>query len=248
MATPHAVMGVIRSVMPGFRNNYDKVAFVVHASFVISGFILTATGRPAFVHDALSSPTTKSLVGIEGWNEFDQEYAFVYKKPVKGSKTKVRKALVKCLVMNDKILVVVITEDGNEPAHLQIEVGNYTDESKEERDYDAQFKNLKKLVNDLKSEILFKLKHVSSATKSKSAKTNEEEPRDHVGMLDDPLGSTNDTTMFGVPLMLAQLAPSHLPPYLIQPQAGQGVAPLPYVPLVHPDYNTYWPPMYLDYY
>lgn len=61
------------------------------------------------------------LVGIEGWNEFDGEYAFVYKKPVKGSTSKVKKVLVKCLVMNGKLLVVAIAEDGEEPAHLQIE-------------------------------------------------------------------------------------------------------------------------------
>ncbi|CAL9222578.1 unnamed protein product, partial [Arabidopsis halleri] len=170
MATTHAVMGVIRSVMPAFRGNKDKVAFVVHASFVVSGFILTATGRPAFAHDALLSPTTQSLVGIEGWNEFDEEYAFVYKSPVK-------KFLVKCLVMNDKLLVDAIAEDGKEFAHLQIEVGNYTDESRDERDYDAQFKNFGKLVTDLRNVILYKLKPVSLASSEKN-----EEPRDYVGI------------------------------------------------------------------
>ncbi|XP_020888381.1 probable proteasome inhibitor [Arabidopsis lyrata subsp. lyrata] len=181
MATTHAVMGVIRSIMPAFRNNNDKVAFVVHASFVVSGFILTATGRPAFAFDALSSSTTESLVRIAGWNEFDEEYAFVYKSPVKGSKKNtVKKFLVKCLVMNDKLLVDAIAEDGKEFGHLQIQVGNYTDESREEKDYDAQFKNFGKLVTDLNSEILCKLNTVSTTTKSSSEKN--EEPRDYVGI------------------------------------------------------------------
>lgn len=54
-------------------------------------------------------------VGIEGWNEFE-EYAFVYAK--KGSK----KILVKCLAIDDKLLVDAIAEGGKEePAHLEIE-------------------------------------------------------------------------------------------------------------------------------
>ncbi|VYS48489.1 unnamed protein product [Arabidopsis thaliana] len=161
MATTHAVMGVIRSVMPAFRNKNDKIAFVVHASLAVSGFILTSTGRPAFAHDALSSSTTQCLVGIEGWNEFDEEYAFVYKCPVK-------RYLVKCLAMNDKLLVDAIAEDGKEFGHLQIEVGNYIDESGEEGDYDTQFKNFDKLVTELKSEILCKLTTVFTTTKSSS--------------------------------------------------------------------------------
>ncbi|CAD5314957.1 unnamed protein product [Arabidopsis thaliana] len=155
MATTHAVMGVIRSVMPAFRNKNDKIAFVVHASLAVSGFILTSTGRPAFAHDALSSSTT------QWWNEFDEEYAFVYKCPVK-------RYLVKCLAMNDKLLVDAIAEDGKEFGHLQIEVGNYIDESGEEGDYDTQFKNFDKLVTELKSEILCKLNTVSTTTKSSS--------------------------------------------------------------------------------
>lgn len=55
MATSETVMGMIRLVMPDFRNNHDKIVFSVHASFIISGFDLIATGRPAFALDALSS-------------------------------------------------------------------------------------------------------------------------------------------------------------------------------------------------
>lgn len=54
-------------------------------------------------------------VGIEGWNEFE-EYAFVYAR--KGSK----KILVKCLEIDDKLLVDAVAEGGKgEPAHLEIE-------------------------------------------------------------------------------------------------------------------------------
>ncbi|CAN6807466.1 unnamed protein product [Brassica oleracea] len=52
-------------------------------------------------------------VEIDGWNEFDKEYAFVYANPKIGSK----RILVKCLAMGDKHLVA-IDDGGAEPAHL----------------------------------------------------------------------------------------------------------------------------------
>ncbi|CAH8286702.1 unnamed protein product [Eruca vesicaria subsp. sativa] len=171
MANSDTVMLVIRSSRPQFRNNRDKVAFVVHASFISSGYKLVATGRPALAEDALSSSPSQGEVGIEGWNEFE-EYAFVYAK--KGSK----KILVKCLVIDDKVLVDAIAEGGREPAHLEIDVEKYVAESSEEGDYDAQFKNLEKLVTDLQNQILYKvdegLKPVPPTTTRSRSETNEE--------------------------------------------------------------------------
>ncbi|CAA7046214.1 unnamed protein product [Microthlaspi erraticum] len=172
MATSQAVMATIKSARPTFRNNHDKVAFSVHAFFLSSGFDLTATGRPAFADDALSSSSPTQEVGIDGWNEFDGEYAFVYTNPEKGSK----KVLVKCLAIADKLAVDAIADGETEPAHLEIVVGNYAEEPLE-GNYAAQYKNLGKLVTDLKNEILDKLyggvKPVSSRCQS-SSETNEE--------------------------------------------------------------------------
>lgn len=147
MATDKSVMAVIRASRPSFRNNYDKVAFAVHASFLASGFVLTATGPPAFSDSSLSSSSTgnhypllhsqfyctiilffwslngfwvcfavEDEVGIDGWNEVDGEYAFVYANPEKSFK----KVLVKCLVMNDKLLVDALADGSSEPVHLEI--------------------------------------------------------------------------------------------------------------------------------
>ncbi|KAG2329047.1 hypothetical protein Bca52824_000227 [Brassica carinata] len=174
MANSQTVMLVIRSARPSFRNYRDNVAFVVHASFVTSGFRLVAIGRPAFAEDALASSPTQGEVGIEGWNEFD-EYAFVYEK---GSK----KFLVKCLEIEDKLLVDAVAEGGSgtEPAHLEIEVEKYAAESGVEGDYDAQFKNLGDLVTDLQNQILYKLdeglKPVASTSKASSESNKESEP------------------------------------------------------------------------
>ncbi|EXB36691.1 hypothetical protein L484_016942 [Morus notabilis] len=170
MATEKSVMAVIRAARPSFRNKYDKVAFVVHASFLASGYVLTAAGRQAFSDSALSSSSTDE-VGIDGWNEVDGEYAFVYANPEKNFK----KVLVKCLVMNDKLLVDALADGGSEPLHYEINVGDCVEEDGD-GNYSTQFKNLDKLVKRLESEILSKLdgssKH-SSTTNLRSSETSE---------------------------------------------------------------------------
>ena len=56
-------------------------------------------------------------VSVDHWNELNDEYAFVYANPEKGSE----KVLVKCLVMNDKLLVHALTQGSSEPISLEIE-------------------------------------------------------------------------------------------------------------------------------
>ena len=138
-------MAVIRAARPSFRGQYDKVAFVVHATFLSSGYLLTAAGQRAFSDSAHSSSSTGKFpsiyakfsefrsssrnfvslkipfsvsdeVGMDGWNEVDGEYAFVYANPEKGNK----KVLVKCLVMNDVLLVDALADGCSEPLHLEI--------------------------------------------------------------------------------------------------------------------------------
>lgn len=157
MATSEkSVMVVIRASRPSFRNNHDKVAFAVHASFLAAGFVLTGTGPPAFAEDSLSSTSTEE-VGIDHWNELEDEYAFLYVNPEKGNK----KVLVKCLVMGDKLMVDVLSDGGNELFHLDIAVGEFVSENPGS-DYNSQYKNLGKLVGSLESEVLSKLNGLSA--------------------------------------------------------------------------------------
>lgn len=58
MADEKSVMAVIRAARPSFKNNADKVVFAVHASFLAAGYVLTATGPPAFSDTALYSSST----------------------------------------------------------------------------------------------------------------------------------------------------------------------------------------------
>lgn len=129
-------------------------------------------------------------VGSDGWNHFEDNYAFVYSKPEAGSK----KVLVKCLVMNDSLLVDALRDGDSDPLHLEIKydllsalflffprnymlidclcllglgfvcsVGEYVVESGD-ASYSSQFKNMGKLVSVVEKEILGKLDGSKSST------------------------------------------------------------------------------------
>ncbi|KAG5583807.1 hypothetical protein H5410_044241 [Solanum commersonii] len=190
MATEQSVMAVIRAARPTFRNPHDKVAFAVHAAFLASGFVLHATGPAASTDDALSSSSTVDEVGIDHWNEFEDCYAFVYSKPEKSSK----KVLVKCLVMNNKLLIDAFRDGDNEPLHLElrqllVNQGLHSVCSNESilvicsvedyivedggTNYNTQFKNLGKLVGELNKAIL--TKYTGSPTSNSSTQTSRSE-------------------------------------------------------------------------
>ncbi|KAF8006307.1 hypothetical protein BT93_K0564 [Corymbia citriodora subsp. variegata] len=145
-----AVIGVVRASRPLFQSRHDRLAFAVHASFLASGYSLAATGPAASAADALSSSSTEE-VGIDRWNEDDDEYAFVYVSPEDS-----KKVLVKCLAMDDRLVVDALKDGAAEPVHLEIDVDEFVGEDGA-AGYAAQFKSLDKLVKSLDTEILSKL-------------------------------------------------------------------------------------------
>ncbi|KAL0309924.1 UNVERIFIED_CONTAM: putative proteasome inhibitor [Sesamum radiatum] len=192
MATEQSIMAVIRAARPSFRSRFDKVAFAVHASFVAAGYVLHATGPPAFTDDALSSSSSDE-VGLENWNDLEDNYAFVYSNPEKGSK----KVLVKCLVMNDKLLVDALKEGDSSPLHLEVDVGQYVEDNGG-TNYGSQFKNLGKLVANVNKEILDKLDGSLAATSSSQPSSSETRddrtrPRLRVDDTEDPYVSPPPT-------------------------------------------------------
>ncbi|CAN1770137.1 Probable proteasome inhibitor [Linum perenne] len=174
MATEKSVIAVIRGARPSFKNDQDKVAFAVHASFLATGYMLTATGPAAMSDSALSSTSTDE-VGIDGWNELDGEYGFVYLNPeVEG-----KRVLVKCLAMNDKLVVSALPADKGsksaaEPVHLEISVNDYVVEDGGSN-YSQQFKKLDKLISSLNTEVLSKL---DGSHQSGSSSTSTSHPSD----------------------------------------------------------------------
>nr|GLL26897.1 probable proteasome inhibitor [Ipomoea trifida] len=101
----NTIMIMIRALRPTFRNPYDKVAFVVHASCLASGFVLLATGPSAFCDDPFSS-------------------AFA------------------------------VSEDYSAIRHLELNVQDYVENGG--ANYESQYKNFGKLVEEINKEILSK--------------------------------------------------------------------------------------------
>nr|GMD01455.1 probable proteasome inhibitor [Ipomoea batatas] len=134
---------------PTFRNPYDKVAFAVHASCLASGFVLLATGRSAFSGDPFSLPFAGE-VGIDHWNDFGDSYGFIYSTPEGPSK----KVIIKCLVLNGKLLIGALWEGASAHLHLELNVLDYVENGG--ANYDSQYKNFGKLVEEINKEILSK--------------------------------------------------------------------------------------------
>lgn len=159
-------MMMIRASRPSFRNPHDKLAFAVHASFVASGFVLLATGAPAFTDDPFSS-SHGDEVGIDHWNDFEDKYAFIYSHPDRNSK----KVLVKCLVMNDKLLVDALGEDDNEVHHIELDSQEFVENGG--ANYNSQYKNFGKLFEEITKKIVSKYKGSSGGNLSTQPSSSE---------------------------------------------------------------------------
>ncbi|KAL0545147.1 hypothetical protein IC582_020293 [Cucumis melo] len=209
MVNEQSVMAVIRATRASFRNDYDKVAFAVHATFLASGFVLTATGPSAFTEAAFSSPSTDE-VSIEGWNDLEDEYAYIYANLEKDSNWK--KVIVKCLVMNGKLLVDVLTDKNSEPLHLEIDVEEIVNPNGGSN-YTTQYRNLDKLVKRLDFEILSKLDGSSKALTSNPGRAESSERSS--GVVNEPSSGIPET----------HSPPSNMPLYGIPERPG---------PMIHP--------------
>ncbi|KAI3851826.1 hypothetical protein MKX03_034181 [Papaver bracteatum] len=186
MASGEGVMAVIRATRPNFRKAHDKVAFAVHAMFLNAGYLLTATGSQAFSDTILTSPPSDE-VGIEGWNQSEDSYGFVYSKIDKGVKYTV---LVKCLVMGDFLVIDSMSSKypDKEPLSLQINVNDYNG-GDERTNFASQFRDFDELVKKLNLEILSKLEDTPKPTgNSSSSPPSSTVPPVASGIVDDRAG------------------------------------------------------------
>ncbi|KAH7684058.1 proteasome inhibitor subunit 1 (PI31) protein [Dioscorea alata] len=172
MATESSVMAVIRASRPSFRNLHDKLAFAIHATFMAAGHSLIATGRPAFSDQP---PSDGPEVGMEGWNELEDSYGFVYSKSHQGKKMNL---LVKCLAVDDALMVdtVDLGEPQKEPLHLQINLKDYVSEdSNGMTNYGDAYKNFKGLVKIIDDGILAKAEPKVEASSSSGVRSGRSE-------------------------------------------------------------------------
>ncbi|XP_024528767.1 probable proteasome inhibitor [Selaginella moellendorffii] len=147
MALTDAVLAVIRASRPQFRSPHDRVAFALHAAFLASGYSLGATGSAA-----ASGASSEQEVGIDGWNELENAYAFKYFTDEKDLPKSVD---VKCTAIGDMLMVDAAVEGGNDLFHLEIKVTDFAKDS-DTGNYAQQYKDLDGIVKVVNSQVLSK--------------------------------------------------------------------------------------------
>ncbi|GBG64748.1 hypothetical protein CBR_g46706 [Chara braunii] len=154
----------MRASRPRFRNLQDRVAFVVHATMLVSGYRPVAMGRAAereVQPPSQQGDEVEEEVGEEGWNELPDSYAFRYVIDGSGdgggnkTSTGKRRVVVKCLAMGDLLLVDAIDRaaDSGEPVHLEVKVSDSAVESGSSN-YGDHYKDLPSLVKKVETSIV----------------------------------------------------------------------------------------------
>ncbi|XP_062188355.1 probable proteasome inhibitor isoform X2 [Phragmites australis] len=152
MVTDATAMAVVRAARPALRGAHDGVTFAAHAAFLAAGYSLCAVG-PAAITDP--PPSGEEEVGIDGWNNMENCYAFLYSKEEKGKKKRV---LVKCLVIGDLLAIDVLDLKAQDkgPYNIQINVKDFFSEE-HPKNYGDMYKNFAGLIETMNSNVLSKL-------------------------------------------------------------------------------------------
>ncbi len=114
MATPSAVLAVIRAAQPQLRNGADAVAFALHAALCCEGFVLVAVDDAA-QQEPVDGGATVHEVGLDGWNASPDEYTFRY--VVDGAAPTY---VLKALTAGAKLLVDAAPPPPGQVAHLEL--------------------------------------------------------------------------------------------------------------------------------
>lgn len=225
------MLGVIRAARPHLRSPHDRVAFAIHAAFLSAGYSLTAVGSRVSP-DVPVGDEEIAEVGIEGWNDMADGYSFQYSGAGQDGLSK--SVLLKCLPVDDKLMVLVTDGNDKEALQLEVRVSDYVTGS-EGTNYGQLYKNLNELVEKVNSCLLSKLSG-SKDNASTSSKSKDSEDSDTVKNA-RPLGVLDDEVKHARPLgvLVDEPAPSmyglRYPPVPgfgnsdLLPGAGAGVFP-----------------------
>lgn len=164
MATEGGVLGVIRAARPNLRSPHDRVAFAIHAIFLSAGYSLTAAGSRVSA-DLPAGDDESAEVGIEGWNDLGDAYFFQYSGA--GQEGLSKHVLVKCLQMDDKLMVAVTDGNNEEAIQFEVRVSDYITNT-EGTNYGQLYKNLNELVDRVNSCVLSKLSGSKDNTNTSS--------------------------------------------------------------------------------
>jgi hypothetical protein len=117
MATPGAVLAIVRAARPHFRHRADALVFALHATLLAEGLVLVAVGGAAEVEPPRAGAPL-SEAGHDGWNAAPDEYAFRYRK--EGAAAAQGTVVLKALVVGDKLLVDAAPPSPGAAAHVEL--------------------------------------------------------------------------------------------------------------------------------
>ncbi|KAG8099719.1 hypothetical protein GUJ93_ZPchr0013g37493 [Zizania palustris] len=109
-------MDVVKAARPAFRGAHDGVAFAANAAFLAAGYSLCAVGLAALTDPP---PSGEEEVRIDGLNNMENCYAFLYVKEEKG---KNKRLLVKCLVISNILAIDVLDLESQDKGPYNIQI------------------------------------------------------------------------------------------------------------------------------
>ncbi|KAI5071030.1 hypothetical protein GOP47_0013281 [Adiantum capillus-veneris] len=160
-------------------------------AFQSAGYSLIAVGSRV-PPDLPAGDEEVEEVGIDGWNDMDGAYAFLYSGA--GQEGLCKFVLVKCVTVDDKLIVAVTNENDKEALQLEIRVTDYVTPS-EGTNYGQLYKRLNELVEQVNSSLLSKLScpkdkpRIFSKMRDTKEVSIEEEVRQPSILVDEPAPS-----------------------------------------------------------
>lgn len=144
----HKILQSLTESKPQLRNEFDAVVAVLHLTMRELGFRCTGLTEKSQSNNN-NAYDDKALP--DGWNESHDSYSFQYKHTQSSLNF-----LVKCLVMNDKLLIHGASKEDNKVFSLEISVKDYVN-TNSLSNYDGLYKQLDKLTALFKINITSKL-------------------------------------------------------------------------------------------
>eukprot|EP00884_Botryococcus_braunii_P017567 jgi/Botrbrau1/4494/Bobra.0220s0027.2 len=143
MVTGQILSAVIRAARPVVRSSQDRVAFAVHSYFVANGYRTVAVGNHAVGN--MEHPESLPEIGVAGWNDLPDQYAFQYVDE-EGKRSPLK---VHALVADNQLLIscLALNKPKEEPKNLAIDVSQFASGSDD--DGGGGYKNIDELAKVL---------------------------------------------------------------------------------------------------
>jgi len=144
------LLKILKEQRPKLKNKWDAISITLHIIMKQLGFRFLGCGDKNEEQGDL-------LVPID-WNKSSEYYSFRYKHP-QSSMT----FTIKLLPIGDKILVHGLAEEDKNIRTLELNVDDFINPKGDFDDYNNVYKNVEKLINSFKTEVVSKLLPMSTS-------------------------------------------------------------------------------------